>query len=194
MMRTCMAMAHVDGRVVAFIEPIALYMTKDLHEAKDGLWSFPYPEPGEFISLGEGAVYSEEATRQGGNKATTIEDLTIITFANGLHMSLRAQKILREKHNIKARVVDLRWLNPLNEEFIVEQSLATGTVRVVDESRRTGGLGEAILAVICERLGGEVKAARLNAYDTYIPLGPAADCVIPQFTDVVRDALKLLGK
>jgi len=30
MMRTCMALAKVDGRVIAFIEPIALYMTKDL--------------------------------------------------------------------------------------------------------------------------------------------------------------------
>jgi len=114
MMRTCMAMAHVDGRVVAFIEPIALYMTKDLHEPKDGLWSFAYPPPGEFIPLGEGAVYASEVTRQQGNKANGGEDLTIITFANGLHMSLRAQKTLREKHNVRARVVDLRWLNPLN--------------------------------------------------------------------------------
>jgi 2-oxoisovalerate dehydrogenase E1 component len=209
MMRTCMAMAHVDGRVVAFIEPIALYMTKDLHEAKDGLWSFPYPPPGEFIPLGEGAVYSDKegngAARQQGkregeapaepprpNQGTTSEDLTIITFANGLHMSLRAQKILREKHNIRARVVDLRWLNPLNEEFIVEQALATGTVLVVDESRRTGGIGEAILAIIYERIGGQVRAARLNAYDTYIPLGPAADCVIPQAADVVRESINFL--
>ena len=209
MMRTCMAMAQVDGRVVAFIEPIALYMTKDLHEPKDGLWSFPYPPPGEFIPLGHGAVYSSpdgnEATRQQGsgegeapaeppspkNQATN-EDLTIITFANGLHMSLRAQKILREKHNIRARVVDLRWLNPLNENFIVEQALATGKILVVDESRRTGGLGEAILAIIYERLGGQVRAARLNAYDTYIPLGPAADCVIPQTADVVREAINFL--
>lgn len=209
MMRTCMAMAHVDGRVVAFIEPIALYMTKDLHEPKDGLWQFPYPTPDEFIPLGEGAVYSgqegNEAARQQGkregeapaepprhNGGATSEKLTIITFANGLHMSLRAQKILHEKHKIRARVVDLRWLNPLNEEFIVEQALATGTVLVVDESRRTGGLGEAILAIIHERVGSQVRAARLNAYDTYIPLGPAADCVIPQTADVVRDAVKLM--
>ncbi len=199
MMRTCMAMAHVDGRVVAFIEPIALYMTKDLHEAKDGLWSFSYPAPGEFIPLGQGAIYPADgardegqAARPQGRKAGSKEELTIITFANGLHMSLRAQKILREKHNIKARVVDLRWLNPLNEEFIAEQALATGVVLVVDESRRTGGLGEAILAILYERLGGKVRAARLNAYDTYIPLGPAADCVIPQAADVVREALNIL--
>lgn len=206
MMRTCMALAHVDGRVVAFIEPIALYMTKDLHESRDGLWQFPYPPFGEFIPLGQGAIYPAEGDKQEGlpqnsngqeagtsdGKHRKPEDLTIITFANGLHMSLKAQKILRDNHNIRARVVDLRWLNPLNEEFIVEQSLVTGTVLVVDESRRTGGLGEAILAIIHERVGGKVRAARLNAYDTYIPLGPAADCVIPQASDVVREAVNVL--
>lgn len=205
MMRTCMAMAHVDGRVVAFIEPIALYMTKDLHEPKDGLWQFPYPAPGEFIPLGQGAIYPANGDkyegqapaptgkgRGEGKSSRGTEDLTIITFANGLHMSLRAQKILAEKHNVRARVVDLRWLNPLNEEFIAEQSLATGKVLVVDESRRTGGLGEAILAIIHERLGGKVKAARLNAFDTYVPLGPAADCVIPQASDIVHYAVQLM--
>src|SRR5690606_4466160 len=45
MLRTCAALAKVDGRVVAFMEPIALYMTKDLHEPKDGEWLFPYPSP-----------------------------------------------------------------------------------------------------------------------------------------------------
>jgi 2-oxoisovalerate dehydrogenase E1 component len=77
---------------------------------------------------------------------------------------------------------------------IVQQALATGTVLVVDESRRTGGLGEAILAIILERLEGQVRAARLNAFDTYIPLGPAADCVIPQTADVVREAMGILNK
>ena len=39
MLRSVTAAAKVNGRVSAFIEPIALYMTKDLHEEKDGLWS-----------------------------------------------------------------------------------------------------------------------------------------------------------
>lgn len=183
MMRTCLAMAKVDGRVVAFIEPIALYMTRDLHEPKDGQWSFAYPPPTEAIGLGDGAVYHEDAT-----------DLTILTFANGVTMSLRAAKSLREKHDIRARVVDLRWLNPLNEAFIIEQALATKKVLVVDEGRRTGGVGEAILAVLMENGGAEIRATRITSLDTYIPLGPAADCVLPQDKDVVSAALELLSK
>ena len=191
MMRTCLALAKVNGRVVVFLEPIALYMTKDLHEPKDQGWSFAYPPPGEFIPLGEGKVYRADNTKRGGAKESD-EDLTILTFANGLYMSLRAARTLEAKHKMKARVVDLRWLNPLNTGFIVEQSLATKRVLVVDESRKTGSLAEAILAILHERCGGTVKAARLNAVDTYIPLGPAADCVLPTEKDIVEDALKIL--
>jgi 2-oxoisovalerate dehydrogenase E1 component len=180
MLRTLLALAIVDGRVSIMIEPIALYMTRDLYEPKDGLWQFPYPAPGEFIPLGEGAVYHEDA-----------RDLTILTFANGVYMSLRAAKTLQEKHGISARVVDLRWLNPLNEEFIVSQAQATGRVLVMDESRKTGGLAEAILALLYERCGGSLQAARLNALDTYVPLGPAANCVLPTEEDIVLQAQNL---
>ena len=61
MLRTLMALAKVDGRVCAFLEPIALYMTKDLHEAGDGQWQFEYPAPDEAMPLGEGRVYNEDA-------------------------------------------------------------------------------------------------------------------------------------
>lgn len=180
MMRTCLALAQVNGRVIAYVEPIALYMTKDLYEPKDKGWSFDYPDPRDSIPLGEGAVYHPEAG-----------DLTIITFGNGVYLSLRAARALRERHGLGVRVVDLRWLNPLNEEFIVQQATATGRVLVVDEGRRTGGVNEAVLATLCERGGGTVRAARVTALDTYIPLGPAADHVLPSEQGIVEAALAL---
>ncbi len=182
MMRTLLALAKVDGRVCIMIEPIALYMTRDLHDPKDGLWQFPYPSPDESIPLGEGAVYDEDA-----------KDLTILTFANGLYMSMRAAKTLADNRGVRARVVDLRWLNPLNEDFIVAQAEATGRVLVVDESRRTGGIAEAVLAIIHERCSG-VTAARINAFDTYVPLGPAADTVLPGERDIISAATEIVGR
>jgi 2-oxoisovalerate dehydrogenase E1 component len=182
MLRTCAALAQVDGRVVAFIEPIALYMTRDLHEPKDGQWSFPYPPPDESIPLGDGAVYHEDA-----------RDLTILTFANGTWLSLRAARTLREQHGVAARVVDLRWLNPINETFVEEQARASGSVLVVDEGRRTGGVSEALMTILLERCGSAVRAARLTAHDTYIPLGPAAELVMPSVQSICSSALDLLG-
>lgn len=173
MLRTCAALAKIDGRVVAFLEPIALYMTKDLHAPGDGEWNFAYPPPEEAIAVGEGRVYFENAA-----------DLTILTFGNGLYMSLRAARVLAEKHGIQPRIVDLRWISPLNESLIAAQAAATGAAVVVDEGRRSGGVSEAILAVIHERCP-EVAAARVVGLDTYIPLGPAANVVLPGEEDIV---------
>lgn len=183
MMRTLVALGKIDGRVSIVIEPIALYMTRDLHEPKDGLWQFPYPSPGDTIPLGEGKIYYPDSG-----------DLTIITFANGLYLSLRAARLLEERHGIRARVVDLRWLNPLNEEFITRHAEATGRVLVMDESRKSGGIAEAIVTAIAERCGRKITVARLNAHDTYVPLGPAMDTVLPQVEDIVTASVELAGR
>jgi 2-oxoisovalerate dehydrogenase E1 component len=168
MLRTASALARVDGRVVAFLEPIALYMTKDVLEPKDGAWLCPYPAPDQAVPLGEGRVYHEDAT-----------DLAILTFGNGVHMSLRAAAELRRSAAIEARVIDLRWLNPLNVEMIARHTAACGRALVVDEGRRTGGISEAIVTAIVEHAGCEVAIRRVVGEDTYIPLGPAANLVLP---------------
>lgn len=178
MLRTCVALARVEGRVVVFLEPIALYMTKDLYTTGDGEWLSTYPSPDEAIDVGEGRVYDPEA-----------RDLTILSYGNGLYMSLRAAREL-QNHGISARVVDLRWLCPLNENFILEQAEATGRMLVVDEGRRSGGVSESILAVVHERCE-TVAARRLAGVDTYTPLGPSANAVLPTEPDIVRAALEL---
>lgn len=180
MLRTCLALARVDGRVVAFLEPIALYMTRDLYESGDGGWLCTYPPPTEAVPFGAGRVYEADAG-----------DLTILTFGNGVPMSLRAARNLQNGHGLRARVVDLRWLSPLNHELIVEQSLATRRVLIVDEGRFSGGVSEAILALLMERCGGDVTARRVVGHDTYIPLGPAANLVLPSEQSIVAAAVQL---
>jgi 2-oxoisovalerate dehydrogenase E1 component len=180
MLRTCAALAKVDGRVVAFLEPIALYMTKDLHAEGDGQWLFPYPPPDEAIPLGEPRVYFPEA-----------RDLVIITFGNGAHMSLRAAKRLRDQEGLRVRVVDLRWLAPLNVEAIAEHAREVGRVLVVDEGRRSGGISEAIFTAIIEGCDRPIKMRRVVGEDTYIPLGPAADTVLPSVDAIIAAARAL---
>ena len=43
MLRTCTAAAAEAGKVCLFLEPIALYITKDLYAQGDGEWQFTYP-------------------------------------------------------------------------------------------------------------------------------------------------------
>jgi 2-oxoisovalerate dehydrogenase E1 component len=183
MLRTCFALAKIDGRVVAFLEPIARYMTKDLYEEGDGLWQFKFPPPGEAVPFGEGRVYREGP----------LQDLTIVTYGNGVYLALRAAKTLNDAHGIRARVLDLRWLNPLNKEQIAAEAKVTGRVLILDECRRTGGPGEAIEAALIESLGKDVPPLiRLAAEDTYIPLADAANLVLPTEEAVVREALRLV--
>ena len=65
-------------------------------------------------------------------------------------------------------MVDLRWLNPLPAADIVREAAATGRVLVVDETRRSGGVGEGVLAALVD--AGYVGAARrVASADSYHP-------------------------
>ncbi len=181
MLRTLMALAKVDGRVCAFLEPIALYMTKDLYEAGDGLWLTEYPSPAQAMPLGEGRVYGPEDGSDG-------KDLVIFTFGNGVPMSLRAARAIERKHGWKTRVVDLRWLVPLNEAFIREQVAGARRILVVDEGRRSAGVGEGIITAVVEGGFGDVPLRRVVGADTFTPLAGAAFLVIPSDEDIVAAA------
>ncbi len=178
MLRTCMAAAKVNGLVSVFLEPIALYMTKDLHEDRDGLWLNSYPSFDEHIAVGEGLICREGT------------DITILSYANGLWMSLRVAKRL-EAQGIDCTVVDLRWLNPLPESLIVETAKKTGNVLVVDECRKTGGMAEPIMALLAEKTTG-LNIQRVAGWDTYIPLGDAANLVLVQEKDIEQSILTML--
>jgi 2-oxoisovalerate dehydrogenase E1 component len=177
MLRTMMALAKVDGRVCAFIEPIALYMTKDLYEAGDGQWLTAYPAPEQAMSLGEERVYAPDA-----------RDLVIFTFGNGVPMSLRAVRDIERQRGWKVRVVDLRWLQPLNADAIARHARECSRLMIVDEGRRSAGVGEGIVTAVVEAGQGGKPLRRVVGVDTYTPLAGAAFLVIPSEPDIVAMA------
>ncbi|MEH1169489.1 thiamine pyrophosphate-dependent enzyme [Micromonospora sp. CPCC 205539] len=186
MLRTCLASAAVDGSVCVFLEPIALYHARDLYAEGDGEWLAGYPEPGAWVSghvpIGRARVY----------RVGSADDLTIITFGNGVRMSLRAAATLAEE-GVGTRVVDLRWLAPLPVADIIRESSATGRVLVVDETRRSGGVGEGVIAALVD--AGYVGAARRVAgVDSFVPLGPAARHVLVSAEAITDGARTLLAR
>ncbi len=176
MLATCLATAREDGSVCVYLEPIALYHTRDLYDEGDELW---LAAPAGDVPLGSARTYGD-----GG-------DLTIVTWANGLRMSLRATRAL-EQHGVGTRVVDLRWLAPLPVEDILREANATGRVLVVDETRRTGGVSEGIVAAFVDA-SFDGQLARVASADSFIPLGDAANLVLVSEADVERAALELVG-
>jgi 2-oxoisovalerate dehydrogenase E1 component len=180
MLRTCVAAAAVDGTVSVFLEPIARYHTTDLHEPGDGGWLDPYPAAADQVPIGSGRVYGD-----GG-------DLLIVTWANGLYLSLRVARRL-EAEGAGVRVLDLRWLAPLPEADLVREAEAVGRVLVVDETRRSGGVGEGVVAALVDH-GWRGPLARVCSVDTFVPLGEAARLALVSEDQIERAARALLDR
>ncbi len=184
MLRTCLAAAEVDGSVSVFLEPIALYHTTDLYDPGDGAWLDPYPPPTEWseshVAIGAARCYGE-----GG-------DLLIVTWANGLHLSLRVARRLVQQ-GIGVRVVDLRWLAPLPIDDVVHHASEVTAVLVVDETRRTGGVGEGVVTGLVEA-GLDRPLALVASKDSFIPLGDAALTVLVSEDDIEGAAHALLER
>ena len=177
MLATCAASASVDGSVCVFLEPIALYHTRDLHAEGDDGWCSPLTDG--HVPLGSARSYLDGS------------DLAIVTWGNGLHMSLRVARRLRGKR-ISARVLDLRWLAPLPVADVLTAARDTGRVLVVDETRRTGGVSEGVLAALVDA-GFDGRMARVASKDSFVPLGDAARLVLVSEDEIEEAALRLVG-
>ncbi|HSJ95168.1 MAG TPA: transketolase C-terminal domain-containing protein, partial [Gaiellaceae bacterium] len=177
MLATCAASALVDGSVCVFLEPIALYHTRDLHEDGDDEWVSRLTSA--HVPVGSARTYLD-----GG-------DLTIVTWANGLRMSLRVARRLAER-GVHARVLDLRWLAPLPVGDVLREASATGRVLVVDETRRTGGVSEGVLAELVDA-GFDGRLARVASKDSFVPLGDAARFVLVSEDEIEAAAIGLIG-
>ena len=159
-----------------FLEPIALYHTTDLHAPEDGAWSAAYSAPSEGTEITFGAL----------GQIGSGTELAIITYGNGLYLSRQAAPEL-EALGIKLRIIDLRWLHPLNADAIVAAVADCANILIVDESRRSGSLSEKLMTILTEAGRGSA-VSRITAEDCFIPLGPAAELVLPSKQSILEAA------
>ena len=179
MLRTSIKLAQEQQRVVVFLEPIALYMTKDLHVEGDGLWTANYQRQ----SLANHQINTGVKVHSNANNDQL--DVCILTYGNGCYLSRQAQQQLADK-GINVNVVDLRFIAPLDEQGILAQVVNAKRVLIVDECRETGSVSEALVTLINEAeftVMPEVK--RITAKDCFIPLGSAAYHVLPSTQEIV---------
>jgi 2-oxoisovalerate dehydrogenase E1 component len=183
MLRGAIAMAQEDGRIVVYLEPIALYHEKDLHTDGDGGWLTDYPPPPVWLLPGVVGRYEADGTVPDDRV-----EILIVSYANGLRLSLQAQRRLAE-HGVAARVLDLRWLNPLPFDTLREEASLAGSVLIVDECRATGGgVADAIVADLVEH-ATPPRLASIRALDSFVPLGPATSAVLVSSDQIVNAAL-----
>lgn len=172
-------LALTEARVVVILEPIALYHRKDL-ENGDGRWLAE--DTGRAAPFARARIYRPLG-----------RDLSILTYGNGVLLSLRAAERLEREYGIDARVLDLRWICPLPEADVLEHANATGRVLVVDECRRSGNLSEGLAALLLDR-AADITWARVTSTDCFIPLGEAAERVLLSEEEIVSAALAMLKR
>jgi len=173
MLKECVRLAREEQRIVIFIEPIALYMAKDLHAEKDCEWSFIYNDI-KTISFGEIGQYKDG------------KELAIITYGNGYYLSRQAEKEL----DIDLRIIDLRWLCPLPNQEILKAVRKCKNILIIDECRKTGSISEELMALLHDRK----NVTRHTAEDSFIPLGKAYASTLPSKDSIIKAAKDLVTK
>jgi 2-oxoisovalerate dehydrogenase E1 component len=178
MLRESVRLAREEQRVVVFLEPIALYPMRDLHEAGDTGWMTSYPAPDRRIALGDVGIDGDGT------------DLAIISYANGYFLSTQASKALKE-NDIDVRLIDMRWLAPMPIDALLEATKDCKNVLIVDECRSTGSQSEGLMAMFAE--AGRTRVARVTAQDSFIATGPAYAATLPSTAEIIAAATTLVA-
>jgi 2-oxoisovalerate dehydrogenase E1 component len=190
-------MAHIPGIRLAFPsnaadakgllkaairgdDPVIFMEHKGLY--RQGYASTPEPDANYVLPFGIAAVRKEGS------------DISVITYGAMVQKSLEAARKMEEK-GVGVEVVDLRTLNPLDEEAIYASVRKTGKVLVVHEDTLTAGFGAEIAALISancfESLDGPVQ--RVAALDTPVPYSPPLEnAMLPNEQKIFEALTKLV--
>ena len=115
-------------------------------------------------------IYSRDMSFEIGKsiKLAEGEDVTIISIGDMTHIAMEAQENL-EKEKIKARLLDMPTLKPIDRQAIIDAARQTGAIVTVEDHQIIGGLGSAVAEVLVENC--PVPMARIALQDTFARSG-----------------------
>ncbi len=129
-----------------------------------------------------------------GYELTKGDDIAIIATGLMVAEALSAANTLKEK-GINARVIDMPTIKPLDEEIVLKAAKECKKIITAEEHNIIGGLGEAVCALLGEKLPTQVK--RIGVNDEFGHSGPAKD-LLKQFglcaENIVEKALEIATK
>ncbi len=160
-----------DDDPVIFIEHKLLYMTKG-----------EVPDTDYIVPLGQADI-----KRPG-------EDVTLITYSQMTLKCLQAAELLAAE-GISVEVIDLRTINPLDKDTLLESVAKTGRAIVVHEAVKRGGIGGDIAAMLTEEayddLDGPVM--RICGKNTTIPYNLKLEkACIPSTENIIEGILEVV--
>lgn len=122
-------------------------------------------------------------------------DVTIVAYAYMVPFALAAADNLA-REGIEAEVVDLRTVDPLDEDTIFTSVKKTKHLVVVQETWRDCSISSEIAARVAENVLDYLDApiVRLTAKDVPIPFSPCLEeAVLPKEADIINAAKKMIA-
>jgi pyruvate dehydrogenase E1 component beta subunit len=170
--RALLVSAIRDPDPVIFYEPKAVYRA----------FREEVPEDEETFPIGQ-----SEVVREG-------KDLTFITYGAMLKPTLDAADALEKEDGVKAEVIDLLTISPLDDEKFTESVQKTGRAVIVHEAHRSFGPGAEMIARLVEKsfLYLEAPIRRVAGYDVCIPLYQREKDFIPDVKRILWGARETL--
>src|SRR5438309_8821787 len=161
-----------DPDPVIFMEPKKIY--RSLREE--------VPEQEYLIPLGQSRIVMEGT------------DITLITWGAMLQPTLQAATLL-ENRGIKAEIIDLRTLSPLDMQTVIESVAKTHKAVVVHEAPASCGVGAEIIARVNEKalVHLEAPVARVTGFDTVMPLPKLEKYYLPNAERVTEAVDRILN-
>lgn len=161
-----------DPDPVLFLEPQRLYRIERV-EVPDTDYQIPFGE--------------SRLAREGS-------DLVIVAWSAAVELSLRAAEQLAGE-GVRAAVLDLRTLVPLDVDGLVKAASATGRVVIVHEAPLSGGFGAEIVATLQREafLAMDAPIERVAAWDTPYPPGSLENHYLPSVQRVVDAARRVVA-
>ncbi len=124
------------------------------------------------------------------------EDLTVITYGLALHHCIEAARALASE-GVRAEVVDLRSLRPLDSATVLDSVRKTGKALVVHEDTRLGGIGGEVAAIIAEEAFDYLDAPITRLAGPEVPAMPFSPTLEAEFmldTEQIADAIRSLAR
>ncbi|GGE09216.1 pyruvate dehydrogenase E1 component subunit beta [Marinithermofilum abyssi] len=146
-------------------DPVMFYEPMKLYRSVKG----EVPEEAYTVPIGKANVVQEGS------------DVTLIAYGAMVPMAQKAAEKAEKERGVKAEVIDLRTISPLDLETIIGSVEKTGRAVVIHEAAQTGGVGAEIVARINEEaiLSLEAPVQRVTGFDTPYPPSAIEDEWLP---------------
>jgi len=161
-------------------DPVLFLEHKGLY--RQGYAAAQEPPEDFLLPFGQAAVRKEGA------------DATIVTYGYLVQQSLEAARILEIK-GVSVEVIDLRTLNPLDEDTVYDSVRKTNRALLVHEDTLTAGFGAEIAARIAEHCFEHLDAPimRVAAMDIPVPYSPPLeDAMLPNKQNIITAVERLV--